>query len=602
MVLLPSQRSIPLSLDPFSLFKILPHLVVPGTMFSLRPAALFAALSMIVGVRFLDEPARVLLNQQKGTWLDVDTPENLSYECAKLLLRLPEDVGLTKEERNVYAGMRRYRLIELNFQSSLSAVIPWTPEKSTGVGDLQVVCKNCQKKRSVTMMDPDDDLCGFCVYERDRLAAIAKHVRNAKGIIAVNTAAQPEPSAEQVRWYECAMSSCKAQYVVLTPLNVRPKCYYCRNDLKCPWIECVKCTNRVIFPERYRGQLNGAFTCFACQSGKKTVVEEETNTKKLIKENGSKWLGFEPKYELFDRSSAFKLFSKYGPDVFVGLPSDQEPLMLQNKKVLNVDAIRLKIERRVATGEVEEGTCELCFNDLSYDELLPACGRSGCKQAVDEDCLERWYGENKPGRLLNPLQLACPFCRRTPVTKVLTKYNPRAMAVGDLANAVNDRAWYYAWCLTCGFAKRAVERACADNGLPNIRGFICDACTEARVALEARLRAEAEVLRAQQRTERERQRERAQQQQQTRRLEEIQQQLKLVAELKVVKITPCPHCKVYVEKTYGCNHITCKCGTHFCFIDGLQFSADKIYDHLQREHGGYGFDDGDGDDDEYDSE
>ena len=27
----------------------------------------------------------------------------------------------------------------------------------------------------------------------------------------------------------------------------------------------------------------------------------------------------------------------------------------------------------------------------------------------------------------------------------------------------------------------------------------------------------------------------------------------------------CPNCKRWVEKTIGCNHIKCRCGTHFCY-------------------------------------
>jgi hypothetical protein len=209
--LLPSQRSIPLSLSPFTLFKILPHLVVAGTMFSGRAAALFAALSMVVGVRFLDKPARVLLGQQRGTWLDLEIPENLSYECAKLLMSLPPKVALTNEERKVYGGMRRYRLIELNMQSSLTATIPWTPEKTSGIGDRQVLCTNCSKKRSVSIM-ADGGICGFCAYERDRIAAIANHVQGAKDWTVINVKEEPEITEEKIRWVECSVPTCRAQY------------------------------------------------------------------------------------------------------------------------------------------------------------------------------------------------------------------------------------------------------------------------------------------------------------------------------------------------------------------------------------------------------
>jgi len=499
-------------------------------MFSGRAAALFAALSMVVGVRFLDGPARVVLGQMKGTWLDLEIPENLSYECAKLLLRgsVP-DVALTDEERKVYAGMRRYRLIELNVKASLTASIPWTPDKTSGIGDRQLTCRKCSRRRSVTIMAADN-ICGFCAYEQSRLDAIANHVKGAKDLPPGD--GDVEIKEEKVRWVECGVSTCRAQYVVLNPhqLNVRPKCHFCRHGLACPWVNCSKCSNRVIIPEEYRTEEDKNFVCFACSSGKATIIQEDTNTLSLIEENGRDWLGFDPKFDLFHNSSAFKIFSKYGMAAFTGVPTERE-LTLHSKKIFNADALRLKIEGRVETGEVEKGSCSLCFDDVSYQKLVPACGRSGCKQQADEECLRRWYGENQPGNLLNPLQLACPFCRRAPVNKTLQKYNPRALAVGDLTVALADHAWYYAWCTTCGCAKQAVERACADTGLPAIKDFMCAACVEQAAMLEARLRAEAQALRAAGNAAQ---------------LEQVNQQLKVVKQNKLIRITPCPSCGVFV--------------------------------------------------------
>ncbi|KAG8799752.1 hypothetical protein FRC19_000072 [Serendipita sp. 401] len=597
VTLLPNQRYLPLSLKPFDLFRVLPHLVVPGTMFSGRAAALFAALAMRVGVPFLDKPARALLSNQKGTWLDLEIPENLSYECAKLLTSIPTNVALTADECQVYQGMRRYRLIELNLKASLTASVPWTPEKTGDIGDQQLACKICSKRRSVTIM-ADDGTCGLCAYERERANAISKHVKGAKDL-PIGTDDGVEVSEKNAKWVECSVPTCRAQYVVLRPgqLRVRPKCHHCRYGsmfgTNCPWVQCQKCDNRVIIPESLRAMPKEQFICFACQGGKKTIVDVDTNTGELVAENGRDWLGYDAKYEIFRNSSAFKLFSRYGPEVFTGEPVGKD-LTLHFKKIFNCDALRLKIEGRVASGEVEQGTCSLCFDDVPYHKLFPACGRSGCKQQADEECLQRWYGENKPGNLLNPLQLRCPFCRRPPVHKMLIKYNNAALSVGDLAHALEDRAWYYAWCITCGFAKPAVERACADNGLPRIREFVCGECTAEREALEARLRAEAAALEARLREETARRQEQDGGRARAR-LQALNEQIRIVDKNKVSKITPCPRCGVYVEKMYGCNHITCTCGAHFCFIDGLEFSENTIYDHLNKKHGGIGYDDGDSD-------
>ncbi|KAL1732501.1 hypothetical protein EV714DRAFT_206578 [Schizophyllum commune] len=48
----------------------------------------------------------------------------------------------------------------------------------------------------------------------------------------------------------------------------------------------------------------------------------------------------------------------------------------------------------------------------------------------------------------------------------------------------------------------------------------------------------------------------------------------------------CPTCQVLVEKTEGCNHISCRCGAHFCWRCTQVFPRDEIYDHMTQAHGG----------------
>ncbi|EJT97950.1 hypothetical protein DACRYDRAFT_91365 [Dacryopinax primogenitus] len=44
---------------------------------------------------------------------------------------------------------------------------------------------------------------------------------------------------------------------------------------------------------------------------------------------------------------------------------------------------------------------------------------------------------------------------------------------------------------------------------------------------------------------------------------------------------PCPGCQVYVEKSFGCNHMTCvKCGCHYCFSCGNKVNAKDPYAHF----------------------
>ena len=48
----------------------------------------------------------------------------------------------------------------------------------------------------------------------------------------------------------------------------------------------------------------------------------------------------------------------------------------------------------------------------------------------------------------------------------------------------------------------------------------------------------------------------------------------------------CPECKSVIEKTEGCNHITCRCGAHFCWKCGKTFGSNVIYQHMNTAHGG----------------
>lgn len=55
-------------------------------------------------------------------------------------------------------------------------------------------------------------------------------------------------------------------------------------------------------------------------------------------------------------------------------------------------------------------------------------------------------------------------------------------------------------------------------------------------------------------------------------------------------IKDCPKCGTMIEKSFGCNHMTCSlCAAHICWVCMKTFSVGKIvYDHMMKEHGGIG--------------
>ena len=145
---------------------------------------------------------------------------------------------------------------------------------------------------------------------------------------------------------------------------------------------------------------------------------------------------------------------------------------------------------------------------------------------------------------------------------MLNKFNAPAATLGGLQVATEDRAWYYAWCGDCGFAKRAFERVCCEGEtLPNVTAFRCEECIAAEAARRAAVGDATPVEGAQ-------------------------------------RVVHCPKCDVAVEKTFGCNHITCSCGTHWCFTCGSAFELDAIYTHMTEAHGGYYDDNGEEEEDD----
>lgn len=141
--LAPGHLTIPLSLPPVQLFRILPHLVVPGTMYATRAASLTAILALSTSVPFLRGPAEALLTPMKGTWLNLNIPENISWDCAKLLLSAPQGMILSLEEKRVLSAMRRYKNIEMNMEADVKIRLGWTPKKRRNVGDRRVRCQKC---------------------------------------------------------------------------------------------------------------------------------------------------------------------------------------------------------------------------------------------------------------------------------------------------------------------------------------------------------------------------------------------------------------------------------------------------------------------------
>jgi hypothetical protein len=528
-------------------------------------------------------PLRDVADQQliafSFNWNTLDIPETWNMGCLNLLLDADQDYEkrvaegvtarssdesriLSAKDRDTFKALVDYKMLELNLDTTLEAQITWTPEKTKVTLGPLVVCKKCLFPRSVTIMGPGG-VCGLCDLEGGGCSCptctvVEDHAERKK-----TNVSKDHTEISEAYWVECGQTSCRAQYVVYNPnaLRVRPKCYFCRHagrsskkmqqgirqDIgQAPTVECSKCLGRIIWPEEYRpDDLDlAAYQCPACIAGRKTVVEEETTARKLSSENSWDWLLKNEDKTIkqpFNGRTVFYTASNCNLDdmdtkVEILPAANEDGFTIRGKLVRNPDEVKASLLNWVRSRRTESATCSLCFSNVRKNDILPACGRSGCHQLICSSCRDSWYGINAPGRILNMPALHCPFCRRRPAPKAISKF--RLHQIGQLRAAMDDAgSWIYAWCNKCGFAKQYVERVCAAGAPAELVDWVCEECKPDLIVEKTHIR-------------------------------------------------QCPGCGVATEKTYGCDHITCPCGTHWCYACGKESDEGEIYGHMEQEHGG----------------
>ncbi len=620
--------------EGWKFWKMLLHVVLPGTMLSARPATVLAALAIRIGLQPLFKPAYAAMLFWRDKWNNLEVPETWNSSCLGLLLDADAEYRkqmegeekdaqtseglLLESDRKLFAKLVDYQHASANLLTTLTANIGWTPDKTQMPVGPVVTCRGCEFPRSITIMaEKSGGKCGLCVIEDWESAEHKK-----KSVEAQVT--KEDTAGSKATWVECSVRTCRAQYVCYNPeaLNVRAKCHYCRlqtglpesrrSDNPAPTLECTKCLSKVIWPTEWRGQAATPFLCTACTNDRKTIVSVDTNAEQLCKDHGTKWLLRNDNNTLIEplKRSLFFTISNAGQEAFLKnvevLPKLKKPVVLtiRGKQIRNQDELIAQLQSWIRRRQAEKEYCSLCFSMFSKKRLFPACRRRGCHQEICEGCLQGWYGLNSPGTIINTAALFCPFCRRPPAARTLASYGMGIHAVGDLRVAVEERGqWIHAWCYECGKARQYMERECARGAPEPIENWRCESCDAS--ALEAARVAEEEARAALALT----QQMAALMETEERAAREADARLRLNAaaarrrELQI-PVKKCPKCETPTQKTYGCDHMTCpipRCHTHWCWSCGKAFSANSIYEHMDKAHGGlYG--DGDGDEVDWDDE
>lgn len=588
-------------------WRVLLHIVVPGTVLSARPAALLGALAIKMGVQPLYQAADREMMLWRDRWNDLEVPETWNTSCLSLLLdadkaylqRL-QSIGepgddlsrasqslLNQEDRKLFDRLVSYKLAEFNLHTTLTAQVGWTPNKATASVGYVMFCKSCKFPRSITIM-ASHGICGLCkasdyTSENEKQEYISRRVT------------KEDTEATAATWVECNLRTCRAQYVVygVEQLNVKPKCHYCREQPShpeskrssnpAPWLECEKCLNRVIWPKGYRYAAATPFQCAACSNGRATIVDIETSAGNVGKENGMDWLlrnqdrAIE---EPFNKRSLFHTISKAGTanfcekvELFPEPPKGAVELTINGKLVRNVPELKSQLKSWIDQRAAETVQCSLCFSTYRKDLLRPSCRRSGCHQRICADCLSSWYGLNSPGHIINTAALACPFCRRAPSAKTLAAYGMGIHAVGNLKTAFEEKGeWIYAWCLDCSQAKRHMERVCAGGAPQPLSDFVCEDCVAGAAAEAERIAAEIAAT------------------EDAIRVAELMPRLKMERKKAKVETKQCPGCGTLTQKVGGCDHIRCavrSCDAHWCWRCGDAFDDEGIYQHMEDVHGAF---------------
>mmetsp|Transcript_28694 Transcript_28694/g.95261 ORF Transcript_28694/g.95261 Transcript_28694/m.95261 type:complete len:964 (+) Transcript_28694:65-2956(+) len=527
---------VPLGLKDKDLFSVISHLLTPGLMLSVRPAAMMAILAHCSGNVVLQGRAKNFLEAWKGKWIPPeekaeDYPEILNSEFVRLVVRVPE--FLTDEERTLYQRLHHITRVRRAANLRLHVCLGFTPKMQDLHADTKLHCSICKENRSFTLMV--DGQCGKCLDDP------------ALGL------AHPEKDKDRSHLVECR--TCNVLYAVVCTedLNIQPKCHYCRNNEPAAVVACVSCGNRFCAPTA-ASRVEG-FVCAPCTLNKEKGTQiMEIELSQLLEQNPTLMacLGFKESSRklLFDRIGLFKLWMGHKDEFSTVAETQPEALVWAGKPVRNVVAVIAELTEGLK-GRLAD-TCNLCFEEKPLRALQSACGR--CKNLACASCLGRWYGQLRPGRLYVPSEGLCAFCKCTPKAATLRAFNRTVLRLTGRRTLELDAGMYYGWCRTCFKIKPAVPRDCARE-TPELEHFECGECVEARVLAAAR-------------TE-----------------EEREQAMK-------DNTKECPGCKAPTVKLSGCNHITCtQCPVHWCWQCGEKFLEGEIYDHMQDEHGTIGLDD-----------
>ncbi|NDB60327.1 hypothetical protein EB001_18010 [bacterium] len=557
---------VPMNIDSDSaFFGLIANLIAPGLMFSRNDSLMLAILAL--NNQYLNSRAYSYLHANVGKWIKWTRDENGKQQFPQfwslnfmVLLTLVPDELLTTEElqfRNKYLS---YAKIIRNHKSVISVVTPLVINTMRIGRTWKHQCKDCTQKRCFTLFPGSSDTCIMCI--------IAPNFPGDKDLS--NTAKLCEKDDSMTNWVQC--SSCTVNYAVICThrLNVKPKCNGCRSGTPLPFVECRSCLHKYVsLDSSAQRALNCAllsesnpskraaiqsaidadeFICPRCVDSPGSMIhEKEVTIEKLINDN--------PTLQQMIPVTDYNILMDNSMKLWLRVLHCKESKSAVAPNILTMNGYKVhdpeQVSQLAVTQLLEHSgfeICSTCVSEQPVHQLTASCGE--CHVRMCETCITSWYGQTKRGHIVQHSHCTCPFCKGIP------KYN--AIRRLDLYQVRNLRPtkrnagivceWrpdtMYGLCMTCCYLKPALARECARNDIPDITNFVCQDCHASSL-------------------------------------------LGAAQSVDSIEIKTCPVCTIQVYKDGGCNHITCRCGVHWCWTccsatnsNGELFDDESIYDHL----------------------
>ena len=530
--------AVPLDLDPTAFFRYLPILLVPNLVVDHGMAQRVAL--ACTRVPMLQEEALAFLARHNVWPIDKDHPANFATGLIRALNRLPEECLSPESLKSVQRCMLLIRARE-TIGSSVPVDIPGPSDETKALGPEDVLlwpCPRCEVPRPPSNFGGKGTeqcaICDFCDTPAGKKIKAKEYHGNN-------------------RFWKATCDLCKHNYYLTkgptqnwkdgsTPKDRR--CWYCQHGKKNTHhgCSCSKCGQMTVFPPA-SCKPGDIVDCKKCSS-----VTRRVAVKELLRNNPIVL----PSFGFTPETLEFVLRHPKLPDLFgheTLFPNKTDnfkcPIRHGGYQVSNADEVLLELTKRFKEGVQTE--CDLCCG--TNGEFMSLCGHEQCEATVCRNCATLSYTGPSKGNVVTVGKLTCPYCRLPPSYATLKTL--RVDWYHAAKNGTQDRGCYTAWCVNCDVFQPSVAKACAAEP-PNFDGaFSCQECRD-NVMKDAP---------------------------------------KSPAKL-------CAECGVAIDRWVGCNHVTCPCGAHNCWLcfelqedENVHLTtsfptAAECYHHLEQDHNG----------------